>query len=71
MTLISARQLTGQSTGSYNSTAAPGAVVPSDLPAAAVRVVDGRHLRLLLPPRSIVLVELLAASPPPPPPAAV
>lgn len=66
VTLISARQLTGRSTGSYNSAAAPCAVAPSDLPAAAVRVVGGRRLRLLLPPRSIVLVELLAASPPPP-----
>ena len=71
VTLVSARQLTGRSTGSYNSVAAPGAVAPSDLPAAAVRVVGGRRLRLLLPPRSIVLVELLAASPPPPPPASV
>ena len=71
VTLISARQLTGRSTGSYNSAAAPGAVAPSDLPLAAVRVVGGRRLRLLLPPRSIVLVELLAASPPPPPPASV
>ena len=62
----SARLLTGRSTASANTAAAPDAVAPAELPPAAVQVQDGgRRLRLVLPPRSLVVIELCAASPPP------
>ena len=65
------RLLTATSGGAFNSEADPDAVVPVGLPAAAVVVHEDDHrggrrrLRVTLPPRSLVMLELRATRPPP------
>ena len=53
--------LTAKSSGAFNSEAAPAAVAPVRLPPAAVVAVGKHRLRVSMPPRSLVVLELRAS----------
>ena len=56
--------LTAKSSGAFNSEAAPDAVAPVPLPPASVVAMGKHRLRVSLPPRSLVVLELRATHPP-------
>ena len=55
---VTGRLLTAPSTGAHNSEAEPDAVAPVALPEAAVVAMGEQRVRITLPPRSLVVLEL-------------